>query len=124
MTCAAADALSGELTWTDLKLNYWGTNFRITFTATTLTGTTMTSAAVVSNAFIVGGIAKSLELFTPPSGCVASIACTTQPVIKGNVLVACPLCNVPCCEHVYWSKQEKIFFKKKTFLSTLQVPTF
>lgn len=82
LTCAAADALSGVLTWTDLKLNYWGTNFRITFTATTLTGTTMTSVTAVSNAFIVGGIAKSLQLFTPPSGCVASIACTTQPVVK------------------------------------------
>jgi hypothetical protein len=73
---------NGVLTWTDLKINYWATNFRLRFTATTLTGTTMTSTTVDSSSFIVGGIAKSLQLFTPPSGCVASIACTTQPVIK------------------------------------------
>ena len=73
---------NGVITWTDLKINYWGNNFRIRFTATTLTGTTMTTSLVNSNYFTVGGIAKSLNLLTPPSGCVAGITCTTQPVVQ------------------------------------------
>jgi hypothetical protein len=82
---------NGVITWTDLKFDFWGgkyngnsisDGFQITFTATTLSGTTMTSTAVVSSRFVVGGIAKSLQLFTAPAGCLAGIACTTQPVVK------------------------------------------
>ncbi len=91
---------NGVITWTDLKFDFWGgkyngysisDGFQITFTATTLSGTTMTSTTVVSSRFVVGGIAKSLQLFTEPAGCIAGVACTTQPVVKvldasGNVL--------------------------------------
>ena len=82
---------NGVITWTDLKINYWATAVRIRFTATTLSGTTMTASYRDSSNFIVGGIAKSLSLFTPAAGCIATSACTTQPVVKvldagGNVM--------------------------------------
>lgn len=76
------DTNNGVITWTDLKINYWGNNFRIRFTATTITGTSMSLTTRDSAYFTVGGIAKSLNLLTAAAGCVAGTACTTQPVIQ------------------------------------------
>ena len=80
-TTISATSCNGICEFTDLAFDHWGYGFELTFTATTVDGTVMTSTN--TGPYIsVYGTAMTLAFTTEPAGCVAGIACTTQPVVK------------------------------------------